>query len=136
MITEEYLITKYVGIPYVHHGRSLTQLDCWGLLILIYKELGYDLIDFTGYEEGWSESGKNYFIENYWKEWKPVSEPRLFDAVLFKNCSGISNHAGVVLKNKRFMHCSKAGVVINKLDDHVWQRQLSGYYRLRANDKN
>lgn len=131
MIDEE-IIQKYLGIPYKHLGRDPKDgLDCYGLIVCIYRDLGVELIDFDKYMPEWSRSGDNYFAENYHHQWEEVEIPRLFDVVLFQNKEGIANHAGLFLYGGRFIHGCKAGVVISR-DIGM---PVVGYYRFK-HDKN
>jgi len=124
-------LNKYLGIQYVHLGRTLTGLDCYGLIVLIYKDIGYDLIDLDNYNKNWSIKGEDLFIENYQKQWEKVLTPQLFDMVLFKGAKGLANHAGIYLDSNRFLHCIKAGVVVGKFSDTKWAEGIVGNYRLR-----
>lgn len=130
MMTQEEIIKKYLGTAYSHRGRKKeTGLDCYGLIICIYKDLGLDLLDLIEYEIDWSKNGKNYFIDNYADQWEKVVVNHVYDVVLFRNYLGIANHAGVVLTQNRFIHCCKAGCVIQKLSDPTWKNRIVGFYR-------
>jgi len=109
-------------------------LDCWGFLKLAYADLGVRLFDIEDLEYGkvWGLRGKDYFKENYAHDWERVTDPRTLDGVLFVNSRGIANHAGVVLKNRRFIHCCRQGVVVSRLEDVMWVSKIEGFYRLRA----
>ncbi|MBM3210609.1 NlpC/P60 family protein [Candidatus Poribacteria bacterium] len=128
------MIMKYVGIPYKHQGRDMNGLDCWGLIKLVYKEnLGIEIWDINAdYSEDWCWEGKDYFIENYQKQWERVKNPSIFDVVLINNGRGTSNHAGVMLGNNMFIHCVKAGVVISKITDKMWKDKITGIFRFKA----
>lgn len=131
-MTEREIINKYLGIPYVHEGRTLEGLDCWGVAVLIYRDLGYELWDMLGLPDDWHVKGGNHFIDNYWREWEQVEEPRLFDGVLFVNHKGVSNHGGLMLSGNRFIHCArKVGVVVSSLDEACWQKRFNGFYRFK-----
>ena len=120
---------KYLGVPYRHKGRSLEALDCWGLIVFIYRDFGIEVIDLEDYDENWSVKGRNYFIENYYKKWQAHGAPAYLDLVMFENSKGIPYHAGVYLSKGEFIHCCKAGTVIGKLFDKKWQERLVGLYR-------
>ncbi len=131
------IIQKYLGIPYQHHGRSLSGLDCYGLILEVFKNQGVRLWDIHDeYDQEWSWKGKDFFIENYAREWEKVLDPRFMDVVCFKNGKDIVNHAGVLLGEGKFIHAVKAGVVVSKLTDSQWQKRFVGFYRYKgtAND--
>ena len=108
-------------------------LDCWGFLKLVYQDLGFKLFDIEDleYEKVWGLRGKDYFRENYENDWEKSEDPQTLDAVLFLNSRGIANHAGVVFKNRKFIHCPRQGVVVSRLDDEAWSKRIEGFYRLR-----
>lgn len=131
MQTVRECIDKYLGIPYVHLGRTMQGLDCYGLIILVYKDLGFELIDLTDYEKNWSLKGNDLFIENYQKQWERVDVSRLFDVVLFRGTKSVTNHAGIFLEGDRFLHCMEAGVVVGRFSVGGWAERVEGYFRIK-----
>jgi cell wall-associated NlpC family hydrolase len=129
------LTGKYLGIPYVHRGRTLDGLDCWGLLKCVYREFGVELFDIEEYSKTWSLIGRDYFKQHYQQDWVMAGRPGFLDAVLFVNSKGIANHAGIVLTNGRFIHSCRQGVIVSRLSDKAWRKNIEGYYRLK-NDNN
>ncbi len=125
------LSDKYLGVPYLHLGRSLQGLDCYGLIIMVYKEIGYNLIDLDNYDKNWTRKGEDLFVDNYQKQWVRVITPHLYDVILFTGAKGLTNHAGIYLRPDRFLHCVKAGVVIGKFSNDLWANRIAGYFRLR-----
>ena len=126
------IVTKYLGVPYKNRGRDTNGLDCWGLVLCIYKDIfGIDLPDLENYEVDWSYKGNDYIMERYTNEWVRVEQPQEMDIVLMHNKKGISNHAGVMLDNKNFIHCPNAGVVLSKITDKMWVDRISGYFRYK-----
>jgi len=109
-------------------------LDCWGFLKFAYADLGYHLFDVEDleYSRVWGIKGKDYFKDNYAHDWNKVLEPQVFDAILFINSKGVANHAGIILSNRRFIHCCHQGVIVSRLDDVSWQKKIEGFYRLKA----
>jgi cell wall-associated NlpC family hydrolase len=134
-MTEEALITKYVGVPYLYLGRDPKKgLDCLGLIINFLQDVGQEVkkYDYEGYSEKWSKNGEgDYFIDKMPEEYMHVDIPHRGDVVLFHNGEGISNHAGVVLTNNRFIHTCKAGTVVNRLNEKQWYGRITGFYRKR-----
>ena len=134
MITVDEVVKKYLGTPYKYKGRDPnTGLDCWGLGVCVFKDLGITLADFDiDYRENWGDKkGENYFLENYWQEWDLVETgPRPFDCVLFKSHpDAMPNHGGVYLGDDKFLHACKAGVVIGDMRREVLQRLRVGFFR-------
>ena len=131
---EKRMIGKYLGIPYRHRGRAIDGLDCWGFLKLAYADLGIRLFDIEDLEYGkvWGSQGKDYFKDNYAHDWVKVNAPQTLDAILFVNSKSVANHAGIVLSNRRFIHCCRQGVIVSRLDDVSWDKKIEGFYRLRA----
>jgi cell wall-associated NlpC family hydrolase len=135
MITEKEIRQEFLGIPFVHGGRTIEGLDCWGLPILIYRKINIILLDLENYEFNWGKSGKNYFLENYHKEWDEVKDLKFLDVILFRRKQNeessevVVDHAGIYLSKHRFIHCCTAGVVIGNLRDKVWDEKVEGYFR-------
>ena len=124
------IVTKYLGVPYKNRGRDINGLDCWGLVLCIYKDIfGIDLPDLENYEVDWSYKGNNYIMERYTNEWERVEKPQELDVVLMKNGRGITNHAGIMLDSINFIQCSKAGVTIAKITDKRINKRIEGFFR-------
>jgi len=118
-------------------GRDMNGLDCYGLIMNIYKDIGYDLFDVSqNYSAGWSFEGKNFFYENYYKEWDIIEKPEPFDIALFHNGMGIANHGGVVLTKGRLIQTGQAGTTVVKLDNINIKSRIEGFYRLRKRNDN
>jgi cell wall-associated NlpC family hydrolase len=126
-------LAKYIGIPYAHKGRTMKGLDCWGLVKLIYKDLGYVVKDIEDYEMEGHLKGHDYFQPK--DDWTRNSIYQQYDVALFLNTQGVAYHAGVVTPDHRLIHASKqAGVVIQNLNVVTRAIKLDGYYHLKARD--
>ena len=57
--------SEFIGIPYVPKGRSFDGCDCIGLVILWFKERGYDLGDAGSepYAEDWSDEDPQRYLQ-------------------------------------------------------------------------
>lgn len=127
------IIEKYLGVPYKHHGRDLSGLDCYGLILKVFEEWGVRLWDINeDYDLEWSWQGKDLFIQNCAREWERVSDARFMDVVCFKNGKNVVNHAGVYLSMGKFIHAVKAGVVVSRITDIQWQKRFVGFYRYKG----
>jgi cell wall-associated NlpC family hydrolase len=132
-MSEIFAVMKYLGIPYKHMGRTVDGLDCWGLVKMIYLDLlRVELLDIgEEYPEDWSWKGKDLFMENYQKQWERVERPLPIDVVLLNNGTGVANHAGVMLNDRNFIHCIKAGVVVNRVTEKLWKTKVAGFFRYK-----
>jgi len=126
------IVDKYLGVPFKHRGRDLTGLDCYGLIISIYRDSGINLLDIDEeYPANWGARGKNYFIENYYRQWEKVAAPKFLDVILFINSKGVCNHAGVYLHGDIFIHTSrKAGTIVTTISS--FKTRVEGFYRYKA----
>jgi len=122
------IINRYLGVPYIHKGRTLAGLDCWGFIIDVYKHFkNIDIFDLENYDKDWFKKGKNHFAENYYQKWIKKMKPSFLDVILFKTSKGCINHAGLFLGSGQFIHCPEAGVGISRLNDK-WKERIEGFY--------
>jgi cell wall-associated NlpC family hydrolase len=120
------MFDKWVGIPYKHLGRDKEGIDCWGLIVEIYKEKGIDVLDLD-YEKDSRKRG-DIFMLHYYQDWQEVKEAKMYDVILLENRDrDIASHAGVYISGGKFIHASKRGVIIDRLSR--WQDKIIGIYR-------
>ena len=124
---------KYLGIPFKHLGRSWGGVDCYGLLLLYYREeLGITIADWE-YEPDWSKKGCNYFINEAPKVARKVSVPNRHDIVLFYTDinTKVVNHAGIVVAPpNKVLQAVKGGVRLTDISDPILKSRVEGFYRL------
>jgi len=122
-------VKKYIGCKYTPHGRDSKEgLDCYGLAICIYKDMGITLPD-PVYADTETETNKRIMeslestIPNI-RLGKP--EP---GCIIEFNVLGEPSHIGIYLGGNDFIHASRTtGVVVDKL--FRWQKRVKGYYRV------
>lgn len=130
---------KYIGIPFVHRGRTKNGVDCYGLITLIYKsELGINLFDIETYQKKWYEK-HNLFINNYYRQWGKIDIDKLqvYDVILFSigDSKLIPSHVGLYIGEDRFIHCMEnSSVIISKLYGQ-WRKVFHSAYRFRQEEK-
>ena len=128
------IASKYIGIPFKEHGRDLDGLDCYGLILLFYKELGCKLDDYR-YKPNWFKEGYNLFLENYYKYAERIPENQALipgDAILFRGFDKCPTHIGVYLGNGKFIHClRKVGVVVSRLNQEPFESRIEGRFKLK-----
>jgi len=121
--------SEYVGIPYRAEGRDRAGCDCWGLLVLVYRErLGIELPSHTGYIDPLSDAAAA-MIEAGKSDWQQVTEPVPYDAVLIR-VDGQPHHIGLVIRPGWMLH-STAGrdsCIENYLRPY-WRARIEGFYR-------
>lgn len=124
---KEEIVKKYLGIPYKNHGRDLNGLDCWGLLISIYRDYGVELFDLQDYDSEWARRGQNLILENYYENWKKVEQYTTGDLMFIRYPRDVVSHAGFYLDRGIFLHASRQGVITSRVQD--WKDKIYGYYR-------
>jgi len=141
-------IKKLIGVPYLHLGRlevlpessseilklkeNDSGLDCLGLLILIYKNLGYDIPDYAKvlYEKDWHKTKRNAYLEGFKKFFEKVDDLKVWDALMFRIRTG--DHTGVYLGNGSFIHSLRNNAVMITEFGGFWENVCYGFYRARS----
>lgn len=99
---------KWQGVRYRFGGLSQNGIDCSGFVHVVYKTgLGKDIPRTTVLQlKAGKEINKN--------------DLKAGDLVFFR--TNRSNHVGIYLENKKFIHASQTrGVTISRLDNFYWQ---------------
>ena len=74
--------SRYIGLPFKCGGRDQNGLDCWGLVVLLYRELrGIELPACTGYESIDDWRTIRTLIDTACANWTVVETPTMFDVV-------------------------------------------------------
>lgn len=99
---------KWHGVRYRFGGLSKNGIDCSGFVQIVYKKgLGKELPR-TAYQQ--SRLGK--IISK--------NDLKSGDLIFFRTKR--SNHVGIYLENRKFIHASQTrGVTISRLDDSYWK---------------
>jgi len=121
-------IKKYIGCKYIPHGRDPNiGLDCYGLAICIYKDMGIELPD-PLYADTEKETNKRILdgLESTIPNEK-LNEPEP-NCIIEFNILGEPSHIGIYVGNGDFIHASKKCVVIDKL--FRWGKRIKGFYRV------
>jgi len=131
---------QYIGIPFSWSGYSRDGVSCWGLVVLIYKELFGIRLErhdelvgrvSKGHDAGWSNWGQGLRYEEV-----PLGEEVTGDILHMKGMSGNrlnDLHVGVVVTPGIVIHAeSGAGVVSsNYHQDQRYKNRVIGAYRVR-----
>lgn len=129
---------RYVGLPYVDGGRGPAAVDCWGLIVLVYREqLGIDLPAYgeisardlirvaramaagSGAEDGWSA----------------VDHPQPYDVAIMGSARGgrAVVHVGVMSTPNLMLHAEEGiGVGTIPVTHFAVAGRILGYRRHAA----
>jgi len=131
-------LENLIGIPYKERGRDKSGLDCFGLVVLFYKEiLGIDLPDYTGYSGKWYKEGRRVLtdkLNEFKKLWSSVELDKILpnDIISFRLGASIANHCAVYLGDGRMIHCYEdTPVVIEKLFRPYWTNRIMSIMRYK-----
>ena len=131
-------ISKYLGIPYEHHGSDNSGLDCYGMLRLFYKE-EFDIeIPNYEYDENWCSVGLDWIRKYYKNNWILIDSPERYSVVGFKMPGyKVEHHLGIILHDlDMFLHSPfNQAVCVNKLSQPVWKRSISSFYKIKGISK-
>lgn len=123
---------RYVGIRYVDKGRTAAGLDCWGLVLAVYRDqYGRTLPDHADhYRDGedWPAIARTVAAERA-AGWLRTEQPREGDVVVL-NIAKRPWHCGVMLGSLAFLHAAPGdSVVWDRLDHGRWAKRIEGIYR-------
>ena len=122
-------VSDYIGIPYRAEGRDRAGCDCYGLVLLVYRErLGITLPDHLGYGDPLSQAAADKVAEGR-RDWQAVEAPAPGDVVLFR-VEGQPHHIGLVIHPGWMLH-SAAGKnsCIERYTRPYWRPRIEGFYR-------
>ena len=125
-------LRNLIGGKFVNGGRSIaTGLDCWGLLMEVYKRYGITIPDFTIDAFAFQAIDVLAGEAAELRVWEKVDEPRNGDAplvVLMRMHPKYVTHAGVYIGENRIIHTMKMTGVITSLTTAL-ERVIAGHYR-------
>lgn len=127
------IINTLVGTPFMNGGRDVKiGLDCWGLVIEVYKRYGSPCPDFTVDSFAFKAIDALANQETETKIWEEVHNPHEGDeplVVLMRMHPRLITHAGVFVGGNRIIHTTKStNAVISRVN--VLKSHITGYYRL------
>ena len=123
----------YVGIPFQKNGSDRNGIDCWRLVVLVYRErLGIELSDFAGiYVDGSLASLMKVSrkIRDEKQAWQRVDKPQPYDVILLRT-GDMVYHVGLVIDRKRMLHVLEGiDSTIEEFTGLQWQQRVEGFYR-------
>ena len=113
-------IDEWYGVPYQYAGKTKKGVDCSGLTSILLKEV---------YIKNISGSSESIYDQC---EHITKGELKEGDLVFFKINTKDVSHIGVYLQNNKFVHATtKAGVMIDDLDEDYYKKYFEGAGRVK-----
>jgi len=130
-------LRNLVGGQFVNGGRDIvTGMDCWGLVMEVYRRYGMDVPDFTVSAFSYETIDMLTMGAAISKTWDEVKWPVDADAplvVMMRIHPKYVTHAGVFVGDNRVIHTMQAtGVVLSNIGS--LRSRITGYYRYVANN--
>lgn len=124
---------ELIGVPFVHEGRSLSGLDCYGLLIVLGTRHGIPVPIERGYGLRPSARHMRLRLEQYARR-VPLAEIALADILHIKFANEPQHLALVSLVSPLMIIHADAvvGRVVEHRIDAEWRSKIRGVYRVPA----
>lgn len=126
-------IGDYVGLPFAARGRSRDGVDCWGLVVLVYREILW--LDLPSYDDRYTSLDaaeridRAAIIAGERGAWREVETPEAFDVLLF-TVGDVAAHVGLVVDDTRMLHIQRGGCSgIERYDTPKWRPRTAGVFR-------
>ena len=119
-----------VGTPFLEGGRDKNGIDCYGVFLLLMKELGIESLPDPEYTDDLQFCQAALLALNDGIAYRlPEGEPPLSGDIVFF-CGG-RNHLGVMLSRTLFIHADIGiGCIRSTIEDKRYRRRIAGYYRM------
>ncbi len=134
----ERITERLLGIPYEHNGRSYQGVDCWGLIYLFFKEIGFRLPRDDGqYIPGdWYKKEPDRYIDGLRTLGEEVGHYNnliTLDIPYFRLYKNVITHSGVMLDKEKMLHVLiNKEVRIDNINRRFWKRTYAGAVRITA----
>ncbi|MBG95136.1 MAG: hypothetical protein CL793_07780 [Chloroflexi bacterium] len=124
--------SSYIGIPYQNRGRDREGIDCYGLVVLVFREVfGVRLTSFDDFDiespdihQVWDDSRRSEWVRVADEDVRPGD---VVDAILMR-----IPHCGIVVDTNRMIHSRVGvGVLIENFSRGYFCRRIRGIYRHR-----
>ncbi|MHA2220225.1 MAG: C40 family peptidase [Candidatus Hodarchaeales archaeon] len=101
---------KYIGIPFKSGGRDFSGVDCYGVVVLVYREeKNIYLWDTSNYNMN-SYAKDNTMLSNYHENWTvlDVEDLQELDILFFAvdtDLPNIPTHIALYIGENKMLHC-------------------------------
>lgn len=123
----------YIGVPFVPGGRDRSGCDCWGLVVLVYRErwrirLPAWAADYDPHDRAAAAAA---FAQAAARDWRRIdpSSAREGDVALLR-VGGAACHVGVIAGWPWLLHVERGtDSGVDRLDGVRWARRLDSVWR-------
>lgn len=129
-------ISRAIEIPFKKKGRDWDGVDCWGLIVLAFREVrGVDLPNHENdYASTFHIKQLQKMIDRFSCQWVETNIPQPMDSILLR-ARGMPIHIGLIIDgNGNFLHIGhKRNAFIDNIKNLAWQgpgyNNVEGVYR-------
>lgn len=122
-----------IGVPFKQFGRDIKGIDCFGLVMLIYKRRGIIVPDIK-YGDTDEERNQAITSPKNLEGWSKVDLSPGVAVALKRN--GLVQHCGVCIDHDRFIHASEdhSSVVVGHFsrNGNFHKKLIAGFYDYSA----
>ncbi len=122
-----------INKPFKKGGRTPEGFDCAGVPIYVLEQEGH-VIGPCASVFGDAELQGQAILRVLTEKAEKINQPEPFCIVTFwTRDPAWSDHLGIVLKGKQFLHASRVlkRTLIEDLDSPFWKYRITGYYRIK-----
>lgn len=134
-MTLDDFVRRSIGVPFLIGGRDYTGWDCWGLILIAYRDVFK--IQLGSYSDEYNEDVTYNELANLIDAEKPswvpvVGKPRDGDVSLYR-IGRHSSHVALVVRRTGMLHCEcRVNTLLEPLDNILWKNRHVAYYRHAA----
>ena len=111
---------RYVGLPFLDHGRDWSGVDCWGLIVLVMREERDIALPSYGETSAFDLAAVAGLIagESALEPWSPAVRAEPFDvAVMHRRRDPV--HVGIMVTENQILHIEQRTAAVMVPIDHA-----------------
>jgi cell wall-associated NlpC family hydrolase len=133
-------LSRFIGIPFKNMGRTISGCDCWGLVVLIYKNyLNVELptysinqFDVNSVKEAFNSEKKSWVLVDKYKQFDIAELIIKVAKFQFEPL-----HVGIIVDNEYLLHTeTNIGSHLVNLNDFRIKSRIKGFWRYKCHQLN